>query len=157
MDEASDSISSLFISEYEITTGSIDGTVRTYDVRMGELRSDAMGHPVTSVKSTYDKNCILVNCLNNSLRLIDKEEGELLNTFVGHKNAEYKVEGCLSSDDAYVLSGSEDGLIYIWDLVDAKVVRTLTGHKKSVCSLSYHPKMTALVSSSADGTVRFWK
>ena len=36
----------------------------------------------------------------------------------GHVNAEFKLDSCISSNDRQVLSGSEDGFIYIWDLVD---------------------------------------
>lgn len=42
----------------------------------------------------------------------------LKRSFVGHKNSKYKVESCLSSSNAHVLSGSEDGKVVVWDLVE---------------------------------------
>ena len=39
-EEAKDSITSIVISDSLILTGSVDGHVRTYDIRMGELRTD---------------------------------------------------------------------------------------------------------------------
>ena len=39
-------------------------------------------------------------------------------SFVGHVNKEYRVESCLLSTDAHVVSGSEDGNVYVWDLIE---------------------------------------
>ena len=38
--------------------------------------------------------------------------------YKGHKSSEYKLDACLTNDDAHVVSGSEDGKIYFWDLVE---------------------------------------
>jgi len=157
LEEAKDSISSLVISKTEIVVGSIDGNVRTYDIRFGTLKTDTMGQPITSVSLTHDGNCILVSCLNSTLRLLDKEAGELLNEYKGHKNQTYKIENTVTNDDAYVLGGSEDNDIYIWDLVESSVAARLKGHIKPVCGMSFNPKEVSLLTSSVDGTIRYWR
>ena len=43
LDEARDSVSSLSILEHEIVSGSVDGRVRTYDMRMGMVHVDVVG------------------------------------------------------------------------------------------------------------------
>jgi hypothetical protein len=43
LDEARDAVQTLHIGPTFIVSGSIDGHVRTYDLRMGELRSDFIG------------------------------------------------------------------------------------------------------------------
>ena len=43
LDEARDAVQTLHVGPTFIVSGSIDGHVRTYDVRMGELRSDFIG------------------------------------------------------------------------------------------------------------------
>lgn len=68
-----------------------------------------------------------------------------------------KLESCFSTDDAYIFSGSEDGLICVWDLVDTKIVHRAKGHAGPVTGLSYHPKEEILLSCGIDGTVRMWK
>lgn len=40
LEEGTDSITSIAISDHLIVTGSVDGYVRTYDIRKGELRTD---------------------------------------------------------------------------------------------------------------------
>ena len=74
--------------------------------------------PVTSVQLSNDKNCLLVSTLDNTLRLLDKETGECLMEYKGHQNNEYRLIGAFSNTDAHVFSGSEDGYVYSWDLVE---------------------------------------
>jgi len=157
MQEARDSISSVFVSRFEILSGSVDGNLRIYDIRNGKLLTDTIGQPITSVILSHDNNCILASSLDHSVRLMDKEEGQILSEYRGHKNASYKIDSCLSNDDAYVISGSEDHLVYIWDLVEAKQIAKLKGHTNTVCGLSYHPSEEMLLTCSSDGTIRLWK
>ena len=51
-------------------------------------------------------------------------------------------------NDAQVVSGSEDGRICFWDLVEGKIVHTLEkAHQSVVYSISYHPTEIALLSA----------
>jgi len=68
------------------------------------------------------------------VRLLDRNSGEMLNKYRGHTNTTYKIASCLSYTDAHVLSGSEDGSIFIWDLVD---VRLLLLHRLTLTSLFF--------------------
>ena len=64
-----------------IRTASVDGILRTYDLRKGLLKCDNFGSPITSMAHTKDGNCLAVSCLNGTIRLMELETGELLNTF----------------------------------------------------------------------------
>ena len=44
-----------------------------------------------------------------------------MHSYKGHTNSDYKLDSCLSHDDAHVISGSEDGRICFWDLVEVHV------------------------------------
>lgn len=43
MDEATDSVNCIQVTDFEILTGSVDGKVRRYDLRNGEMISDYIG------------------------------------------------------------------------------------------------------------------
>lgn len=60
----------------------------------------------------------MASSLDDTIRLMDRANGGLLNAYKGHKNHQYKIRSCLSNSDAHVISGSEDGKIYMWDLIE---------------------------------------
>ncbi len=97
-----------------------------------------------------------MSCLDSVIRLFDRNSGELLNEYRGHRQRQSQLQSCFSFSDAFVLSGSEDNDIYIWNLVEASVVHVLRGHKRPVVSLDYHPTECMLLSASMDNTVRIW-
>ena len=91
--------------------------------------------PVTSLRQTKDGNTLLVSSLDSTIRLIDKANGALLQSYKGHVNKNYRIRSCLGLHDAYVVSGSEDGHIYAWDLLEGKVVEKVKdAHSKKVAS-----------------------
>ena len=69
---------------------------------------------------TRDGQCILVSTLDSTVKLMDKDSGEMLNEYTGHVNNSYKVASCVSSADTHILAGSEDGKVYIWDLIGVR-------------------------------------
>ncbi|KAJ3217715.1 WD repeat-containing protein 83 [Dinochytrium kinnereticum] len=154
MTEAKDSVSTVKINGHEILAGCVDGKLRNYDIRAGLCVVDDVKSPVTCASFSNDNNCILVSSLDDTIRLLDKENGEVLAEYKGHKNHEYKVSSILSNDDAYVISGSEDGKVYCWDLVEGTLLKTLAPHDRLVTSVTYHPKSDFMVSTSKDGTAK---
>jgi len=150
-------VSGVVCTEDSILASSVDGTFRQFDLRIGESVVDHVCRPITSLRLTAHKDCVLLGCLDNKIRLFDKNNGEMLNSFKGHVNKDFPIGSLTSNTDTHVISGSEDNDIVIWDLVDAKIVHKLKGHTMPVCSVDYHPRETLLLSSSFDGTIRCWQ
>lgn len=133
--DATDTVSSLHVHmpSYSIASGSYDGRVRVYDLRMGRTTVDVLAHPVTSVRCSADGNAILASTLDSRLRMLDRADGKLLAAFgestpstssssygssgvqgmrVGkekqrYRNEELRVRSVFAQGDAVVLSGSE--------------------------------------------------
>lgn len=99
-------------------SGSVDGHVRTYDLRKGELRSDYLGHPVTSILPMKDGTAVLTTTLDAHVRLLDLQTGKLLNNFTGHTNGSYRCRACFGHAEASVICGDENGQVWAWDLLD---------------------------------------
>ena len=78
-----------------------------------------------------------------------------MNAFEGHTCTQYKIDSHLLHTDATVLSGSEDGMVYFWDLIEAKIVHKLEAHKGVVYSLSRHPKSSVILTAGTD-SVKLW-
>uniref|UniRef100_A0A667W9H7 WD repeat domain-containing protein 83 n=1 Tax=Myripristis murdjan TaxID=586833 RepID=A0A667W9H7_9TELE len=155
LDEARDSISSVKVAQHELLTGSVDGRLRRYDLRMGQLYVDFINSPITCVCFSQDGQCTLTSTLDSTVRLLDKSTGEMLGEYTGHKMKGYKLDCCLSGKDTHVLSCSEDGHVYCWDLVEGSLSLKLPVGKAVVQSLSFHPTETRLL-TAMEGRVQVW-
>ncbi|KAH9928046.1 nuclear mRNA splicing protein [Amylocystis lapponica] len=146
LEEARDAVQSIHVGPTSIITGSVDGFVRTYDLRMGELRSDYIGHP--------DGQTYLATTLDAHVRLMDASTGKMLNDFVGHTNAAYRCRACFSHGEA-------SGKVWAWDLLDAAALQPNPPpkvHEKVITWIEHHPvEAGELVTASADGTVKVWR
>jgi WD40 repeat protein len=54
MDEAKDSINCIQVTDHEILTASVDGRIRCYDLRNGEMISDYIGSKIIKIKTVSD-------------------------------------------------------------------------------------------------------
>jgi mitogen-activated protein kinase organizer 1 len=138
---------------YSIASGSYDGHVRVYDVRMGQTTVDVLAHPVTSVRCSADGNALLTSTLDSYIRMLDRTDGKLLAAFGGpaqkedqaplgglsrprhaYRNTELRVRSVFAQGDGVVLSGSEapkddiSGLgaaVFAWDVLTGENVATV--------------------------------
>ncbi|XP_017858829.1 PREDICTED: WD repeat domain-containing protein 83 [Drosophila arizonae] len=142
MKDAKDCITAVLTNDHKIFASSLDGCVRHYDIRVGELTCDEVGQPITYLAQTKDEQCLLVGCQDNTLRLLDCESGGLLSEYKGHQSADYHIECGILADDAHLVSGSSDGDAYVWDLLETKVLQRIriSDNGGVLHSLATHPK-----------------
>ncbi|PSN50744.1 WD repeat domain-containing protein 83 [Blattella germanica] len=156
MRDAKDSVTSLEVAGNEIVTGSVDGKVRRYDIRANKLFSDFIGEAITCVNLTRDSQCILVSSADSMVRLLDKDSGELLGEYSGHRTDDFCIQSCVDHKDHHVISGSIDGDIWCWDLVQGSIASKFTHEKgHAVHSVSFHPSQAYLL-SAGHGTIKLW-
>ncbi|KAK4501317.1 hypothetical protein PRZ48_007125 [Zasmidium cellare] len=171
--EAKDSVSSLEVLGSEIFVGSVDGRVRVYDLGAGTVDCDvvAPGKGVTSVMPTRAADGYLVSSLGSEVRFMDRGTGKCLQRFGGEGfvNEEYRVRSMLAMGDAYAVSGSEDGRVYVWDVLTGAVVHRLwhlrdggkgekvVASKKNVVSaVAWNQLKKQWASAGGDGSVVVW-
>ncbi|MCP4350965.1 MAG: hypothetical protein GY795_36325, partial [Desulfobacterales bacterium] len=85
--------------------------------------------------------------------------GKELIGFFGSPNLKHSLEVnsvVMSSDGKYIISGSDDNTVRLWDAATGKEIRTFSGHQSSVFSVSLSSDGGTLVSGSSDKTVRLW-
>lgn len=125
MREAKDCITSVLSNENKIITSSLDGCVRYYDIRVGEITSDKIGVPITYLTMTKDEQCLVAACQDSVVRLLDCDTGGLLSEYKGHKADDYHIECGIMSNDAHIISGSSQGDAIVWDLLEGKILQNI--------------------------------
>jgi len=79
---------------------------------------------------------------------------------MGHTNSAYCVFSGFSvtGTGKWIISGSEDHKIYLWDLQTREIVQRLEGHRDVVVSVATHPTQNMIASCALekDATVRIW-
>eukprot|EP00887_Chlorella_sp_A99_P003979 scaffold11.g3979.t1 len=150
-----DSVTSVAVTQRaEIVAGSVDGTVRRFDVRMGRVFTDEVHHPVSCVAVSRDGHALLAACMDSTLRLLDRADGELLAEYSGHSHSSVKMDCAFTASGGYVAGSSEDGRVLYWELVGAELVAQFPAHAGAVTSLALHEG--TLLTSGADGCVKVW-
>jgi len=129
-EEARDSISDLLVRGHEIVVGSVDGRIRSYDLRMGKCTVDVIGAPVTSLCGMRDGKAVLVSTLDDAVRLMDLGDGgsgSCLKSYKGHRNSELRIKSCFGGNERWVVSGSEDkdGEVLVWDVMTGTIMERI--------------------------------
>lgn len=106
---------------------------------------------VYQAKWSHDGQTIATAQANNDLRLYNLD-GKLLRQFSGHRNAVFAVQ--FTDDNRYLISGSQDNRIRIWDVESAQTLQVLENHSGTITNLLI--KDNKLWSTSLDGSVKQW-
>ncbi|KAK4169108.1 hypothetical protein QBC43DRAFT_85261 [Cladorrhinum sp. PSN259] len=126
LSEARDSVTSIAVHDAEVVAGSVDGRVRTYDVRMGRCVTDVFPASVTSLCLSRDGKTCLVGSLDSRIRLMDRRDGTCLKQYYSSsssekeerendtttttatwKNTELRVQSCFGGKEKWVVTGDE--------------------------------------------------
>ncbi|MEM6612814.1 MAG: CHAT domain-containing protein, partial [Cyanobacteria bacterium P01_C01_bin.72] len=98
------------------------------------------------------KNKLLPEVQSVLYQAVDKSRERA--SFEGHK---YDVNSvAISNDGNYIVSGSDDGKVKLWDVKGQTLIHTFAGHKYDVNSVAISSDGNYIVSGGADYTVKLW-
>lgn len=178
-----------------VAAGSLDRFIRLWDIENGTLVKVLKGHDdsVYSVSFSHDGKHLISGSLDKTIKLwqlpsdlnssnnnnghcdADEANGTLLMTsdrtecqysIIGHKDFVLTVNSSLP-DGRYILSGSKDRSVQVWDGQTGTTQLMLQGHKNSVISLAVcNPNddiglvngdgTGIFATGSGDGRARIW-
>lgn len=163
-------ISSHPLDKHVIAVAGSSPAVYLYD-----LRRISRGQPDNEVKPTYclgnleNRDLIVTSTAFNSLGdklLISYNDDDLyvcntktcatLHKYTGHRNKK-TIKGCAWFGDKYVLSGSDDGHIYGWDVESEHIVCFLDGDASVVNCIRVHPDLPVLATSGIEHDIKIWE
>ena len=157
--------------------------MRTYDLRTAQLFTEDIVHPITnfSLSNTDKGSSIATSCLDGIIRLYDTTQQQQMKKKVfqklhsSHRSNNYKVECTFTSNDKYVVSGSECGNVAIYPVdlnnrtidigasskvvkekEEATILHKHTGPTTSVAACPQTKRPWLVVSASYDGSAVVW-
>lgn len=77
-------------------------------------------------------------------------------SLLGHEGGVNCLEYATSGDKPYIVSGSDDSTVRVWDYQTKQCVTVLSGHTKPVVSASFHPYLPIILSGGEDTLVNVW-
>lgn len=131
-----------------LVSGSNDQSVRIWDVESGnciaELRDHT--HVVESVAFSTTQAALSIVTSCGSVGQLGTGGGEAAATAM-------EAEGTVP---VYIVSGSRDKHVKLWDLATRQCIHTFVGHDNWVRSCCFHSSGNYIITSSDDKSIRVW-
>mmetsp|Transcript_31058 Transcript_31058/g.61221 ORF Transcript_31058/g.61221 Transcript_31058/m.61221 type:complete len:240 (-) Transcript_31058:394-1113(-) len=77
-------------------------------------------------------------------------------SLTGHERGVNCIEYHQSGDKPYIVSGSDDKTVRVWDYQTKQCLQVLTGHAENVSAASFHPTLPIILSGGEDGALKIW-
>ena len=137
-----------------------DGTVRLFDeLQCRPIRSWGSGTPVHCIAVDREERLIAAGTQDGVVKVYRSVDGSKLGEVRGHSDRVSAIDFC-PSDPTLLVSGSKDGLVRLWRVLDEGIdpVLSLTSHSgRSVLSVKFTPDGTKLgVLVHREMAVRLW-
>lgn len=115
----------------------------------------------TSLALSSDGRRLLINCNPAEVQLWAIEpQFRFIRKFTGHVQNHFLVRSSFGAPkDKFILSGSEDGSVYVWQGESSEPFEVLAGHNETVNAVAWNPVSSRkiIASCSDDWTVRIWQ
>jgi len=158
-------VSSVVVTDQYIISGSIDKTIKIWDLSTFELVASLEGHTSGVNSLVVSDKYIISGSYDRTIKIWDLSTFKLVTTLEGHTDiitslVVSSVENTTDLSDnigkQYIISGSYDKTIKIWDFSTFKLVETLEGHTNWINSVAVSKDNKYIISGSSDDTIKIW-
>lgn len=134
--------------------------VKKYDEgRFDTWRIDSV-EKIIMLKFSSNGSYILATTSGSNIVILDAFNGDKKKIFKGFVNElGSRIEASFSPDSRYVISGSEDGSIFVWDVEVGNQVAKLEGHVKSCLHVKFSSHFVVMASACQNVVLwipKFW-
>lgn len=137
-----------------------DNVIQIFDTLTKELLSSMRESvSITSLFLSYDAKSLLVNTNANEdpemkdpeIHVWDVPRLQVVQKFKGFKQTRYVIRACFGGhDQMFVLCGSEDNRVYIWERRNGNLIAKLEGHSGYVNTVACSEENENLFASGSD-------
>ena len=151
-------------SSPSIISASIDGCLRVYDVRRGEVTVDELTQPITAIDVGEYGDIILAATTASRMLLIDRTTRSAATSLQqfdsdSYKSERYSVQCVLVGGGTGVVSGTESGNgLMRWDVASGRLMDSWCETRQQGVSgcVAWEESSGMLLSGSTNGTVCVW-
>ncbi|OMH82754.1 F-box/WD repeat-containing protein pof1 [Zancudomyces culisetae] len=148
-----DAITSLYLDDCKLVSGSLDGTIKIWCYRRAEcIRTIAMEEGVGVTALTMLNTVCAAGKVDGTISVYDFSNATRYD-LAGHAGA---VNALLFLHDHSLVSCSDDMLIKRWHIHSLRCTHIYNGHSLSVRCIATSATSQLLYSASLDGTIRVW-
>lgn len=137
-----------------------DNDIQVIDLatREREFSRSVADKQLTSVFISRDSRYALINVVPEEVHLWDLELRRIVRKYVGQVQSDYIIRSCFGGvDENFVLSGSQDNHVYVWNRDTTDLVEVLAGHEGFINCVRWSPIHPAMFATASDDkTVRIW-
>ncbi|CAD8083309.1 unnamed protein product [Paramecium sonneborni] len=155
--EFQDSVTQISFYHHNMIVSSIDGHIRTFDIRKGIIQEDFVKAGIFKFSSSFDDRLFALSCNDSIIRILERSSGSILAALQGsHISNQYSINCEFSWNDGMILTGSEDGKLLIYDILTGKCQVTRKLHDKCVSSIALSTQQNSFVTASFDNVALLW-
>ncbi|XP_048361354.1 autophagy-related protein 16-1 isoform X2 [Sphaerodactylus townsendi] len=157
---AGSSCNDLVCTEQCVMSGHFDKKIRFWDIRTEStvLEMELLGR-ITALDLNPERTELLSCSRDDLLKIIDLRVNAVKQTFSaqGFKCGSDWTRVVFSPDGSYVVAGSADGSLYIWNVLTGKVDRVLSKHhSNSINAVAWSPSGAHVVSVDKGNKAVLW-
>jgi WD repeat-containing protein 42A len=113
-------------------------------------------HSVTCVQYNSNADLLLSTYNDDDIYTFDTKTGLVEKSYRGHRN-NATVKGVSFFGDKFIVSGSDDGYVYGWDIETQHIVMSLYADENGVVNcIEPHPTTPIIATSGLDDNVKVW-
>uniref|UniRef100_H2ZDP2 Striatin N-terminal domain-containing protein n=1 Tax=Ciona savignyi TaxID=51511 RepID=H2ZDP2_CIOSA len=138
-----------------------DGKINLYDLETGQISlvlAEGDGSSVNCVASHPTMPITMTAHDDKHIKFFDNSSGKLIHSMVAHLDSVTSLS--VDPNGLYLLSGSHDCSIRLWNLDSKTCIQELTSHRKkfdeSIYSVAFHPSATYIASAGADALAKIF-
>uniref|UniRef100_A0A8D2MB61 F-box and WD repeat domain containing 7, E3 ubiquitin protein ligase n=1 Tax=Zonotrichia albicollis TaxID=44394 RepID=A0A8D2MB61_ZONAL len=109
-----------------IVSGSLDTSIRVWDVESGNCLHTLMGHQSLTSGMELRDNILVSGNADSTVKIWDIKTGQCLQTLQGERGHDDHVITCLQFCGNRIVSGSDDNTLKVWSAVTGEVSVTVT-------------------------------
>ncbi len=152
-----------------IFLGGSNKSLEIYDVAMNQIvrhipdahtrqpHTITLNTPISGVEPSDENSQLFLSAsTDNSIKMWDIRAKSCVRMFSQHRNTTQIIGNALSVDGRYVVTGSEDRCIYVYDVRNGTLAHKLQAMHSDVVSDVEYKSLSQLVSCSYDGRLNFY-